>query len=81
MNLLKLGTLYELLALLFTYLCISSLFGSNRNSFVMFQSYSASVESIFAVEVSTCPTIAEIKKLPNKVLLWCGKLKLIGGCL
>lgn len=36
------------------------------------QSYSASVENIYAIESSACP-YDEIKKLPNKVLLWCGR--------
>ncbi|XP_060197046.1 protein ADP-ribosyltransferase PARP3-like isoform X3 [Lycium barbarum] len=35
-------------------------------------SYGASVENIFAVELSACPSLDEIKKLPNKALLWCG---------
>ncbi|OIT08015.1 PREDICTED: poly [ADP-ribose] polymerase 3 [Nicotiana attenuata] len=35
-------------------------------------SYGVSVENIFAVEVSACPSLDDIKKLPNKVLLWCG---------
>uniref|UniRef100_A0A1S4AKM5 Poly [ADP-ribose] polymerase n=1 Tax=Nicotiana tabacum TaxID=4097 RepID=A0A1S4AKM5_TOBAC len=35
-------------------------------------SYGVSVENIFAVEVSSCPSLDDIKKLPNKVLLWCG---------
>ncbi|KAK1354600.1 Poly [ADP-ribose] polymerase [Heracleum sosnowskyi] len=35
-------------------------------------SYTASVENVFAVEVSACPSLEEIKKLPNKVMLWCG---------
>ncbi|KAJ6817198.1 poly [ADP-ribose] polymerase 3-like [Iris pallida] len=35
-------------------------------------SYGVSVENIFAVEPSACPSYDEIKKLPNKVLLWCG---------
>ncbi|CAN4119488.1 unnamed protein product [Withania somnifera] len=35
-------------------------------------SYDVSVENIFAVEASACPSIDDIKKLPNKVLLWCG---------
>ncbi|XP_031400623.1 protein ADP-ribosyltransferase PARP3 isoform X2 [Punica granatum] len=35
-------------------------------------SYGASVENIFAVESSAAPSYEEIKKLPNKVLLWCG---------
>ncbi|KAJ9177939.1 hypothetical protein P3X46_009865 [Hevea brasiliensis] len=34
--------------------------------------YGVSVENIFAVEPSACPSMDEIKKLPNKVLLWCG---------
>ncbi|KAG6763064.1 hypothetical protein POTOM_033596 [Populus tomentosa] len=34
--------------------------------------YGVSVENIFAVEPSACPSLDEIKKLPNKVLLWCG---------
>ncbi|KAM3398092.1 hypothetical protein P3S68_001606 [Capsicum galapagoense] len=34
--------------------------------------YGVSVENIFAVEVSACPSLDEIKKLQNKVLLWCG---------
>lgn len=37
------------------------------------QSYGVSVENVFAVELSACPSYDEIKKLPNKVLLWCGK--------
>ncbi|KAL8245421.1 hypothetical protein R6Q59_011679 [Mikania micrantha] len=36
-------------------------------------SYGVSVENIFQVEVSAGPSYNEIKKLPNKVLLWCGK--------
>jgi poly [ADP-ribose] polymerase len=32
-----------------------------------------SVENIFAVESSACPSYEDIVKLPNKVLLWCGK--------
>ncbi|MCD7468821.1 hypothetical protein HAX54_007319 [Datura stramonium] len=35
-------------------------------------SYGLSVENIFAVEASACPSLDDIKKLPNKVLLWCG---------
>ncbi|GJU79145.1 putative poly [ADP-ribose] polymerase 3 [Tanacetum coccineum] len=35
-------------------------------------SYGISVENIFEVEVSAGPSYAEIKKMPNKVLLWCG---------
>ncbi|XP_049379840.1 protein ADP-ribosyltransferase PARP3-like [Solanum stenotomum] len=35
-------------------------------------SYGVSVENIFAVEASACPSLDDIKKLPNKVLLWCG---------
>ncbi|KAM7522518.1 hypothetical protein LguiA_012420 [Lonicera macranthoides] len=35
-------------------------------------SYGVSVENVFAVELSACPSYDEIKKLPNKVLLWCG---------
>ncbi|KAF7121355.1 hypothetical protein RHSIM_Rhsim13G0110500 [Rhododendron simsii] len=35
-------------------------------------SYGASVENILAVESSACPSFEEIKKQPNKVLLWCG---------
>ncbi|CAA6660681.1 unnamed protein product [Spirodela intermedia] len=31
-----------------------------------------SVENIFAVESSGCPSYDEMKKLPNKMLLWCG---------
>lgn len=33
-----------------------------------------SVEDIFAVASSACPSLEEIKKLPNRTLLWCGKL-------
>lgn len=33
-----------------------------------------SVDNIFVVESKACPPLDEIKKLPNKVLLWCGKL-------
>ena len=32
-----------------------------------------SVDNIFAVETNAHPSYDEIKKLPNKVLLWCGK--------
>ncbi|XP_016488915.1 protein ADP-ribosyltransferase PARP3-like [Nicotiana tabacum] len=35
-------------------------------------SYGVSVENIFSVEVGACPSLDDIKKLPNKVLLWCG---------
>ncbi|XP_057482923.1 protein ADP-ribosyltransferase PARP3 isoform X2 [Actinidia eriantha] len=35
-------------------------------------SYGVSVENIVEVEPSACPSYDEIKKLPNKVLLWCG---------
>ncbi|CAI9105611.1 OLC1v1004573C1 [Oldenlandia corymbosa var. corymbosa] len=35
-------------------------------------SYGVSVERIFAVELSASPSLEEIKKQPNKVLLWCG---------
>lgn len=31
-----------------------------------------SVDRIYAVESSAFPSYDEIKKLPNKVLLWCG---------
>ncbi|KAL8501172.1 hypothetical protein ACS0TY_020650 [Phlomoides rotata] len=35
-------------------------------------SYGVSIDDVFAVEVSAGPSFDEIKKLPNKVLLWCG---------
>ncbi|RAL38229.1 hypothetical protein DM860_018069 [Cuscuta australis] len=35
-------------------------------------SYGVSVENIFSVEPSACPSLNDMKKLPNKVLLWCG---------
>ncbi|PWA56584.1 poly [Artemisia annua] len=35
-------------------------------------SYGVSVENIFEVEVSAGPSYDEIKKMPNKMLLWCG---------
>ncbi|XP_052171159.1 protein ADP-ribosyltransferase PARP3 [Diospyros lotus] len=35
-------------------------------------SYGISVENVLAVEPSARPSYNEIKKLPNKVLLWCG---------
>uniref|UniRef100_A0A7N0U785 Poly [ADP-ribose] polymerase n=1 Tax=Kalanchoe fedtschenkoi TaxID=63787 RepID=A0A7N0U785_KALFE len=35
-------------------------------------SYGATLENIFAVEPSACPSLEEVKKLPNKMLLWCG---------
>ncbi|CBI28338.3 unnamed protein product, partial [Vitis vinifera] len=35
-------------------------------------SYGVSVDNIFAVEPSACPSHDEMKKLPSKVLLWCG---------
>ncbi|KAK9999574.1 hypothetical protein SO802_019177 [Lithocarpus litseifolius] len=34
--------------------------------------YGVSVDNIFAVETNAHPSYDEIKKLPNKVLLWCG---------
>ncbi|XP_010520428.1 PREDICTED: poly [ADP-ribose] polymerase 3 isoform X2 [Tarenaya hassleriana] len=34
--------------------------------------YGVSVENIFSVESDAMPSLDEIKKLPNKVLLWCG---------
>lgn len=40
---------------------------------VLFQEYGASVENVFAVESDAIPSLDDIKKLPNKVLLWCGK--------
>ncbi|KAL8151174.1 hypothetical protein V2J09_020982 [Rumex salicifolius] len=35
-------------------------------------SYGMSVENVYVVESSACPSLDEMKKLPNKVLLWCG---------
>ncbi|CAL5352611.1 unnamed protein product [Camellia sinensis] len=35
-------------------------------------SYGVSVDKIFAAELSACPSYDEIKKMPNKALLWCG---------
>ncbi|XP_075500216.1 protein ADP-ribosyltransferase PARP3 isoform X2 [Primulina tabacum] len=35
-------------------------------------SYGISIENVFSVELSACPSLEEMKKLPNKVLLWCG---------
>ncbi|XP_051113230.1 protein ADP-ribosyltransferase PARP3 isoform X2 [Andrographis paniculata] len=35
-------------------------------------SYGVSIDNVFSVELSSCPSYDEIKKLPNKVLLWCG---------
>lgn len=32
-----------------------------------------SVENVFAVESEAIPSLDDMKKLPNKVLLWCGK--------
>ncbi|POO01272.1 Poly [ADP-ribose] polymerase [Trema orientale] len=34
--------------------------------------YGVSVDNIFVVESKACASLEEIKKLPNKVLLWCG---------
>ncbi|XVF69157.1 hypothetical protein PTKIN_Ptkin11bG0058400 [Pterospermum kingtungense] len=34
--------------------------------------YGLSVENIFAVETNEGPSFDEVKKLPNKLLLWCG---------
>ncbi|KAG6779731.1 hypothetical protein POTOM_016126 [Populus tomentosa] len=39
--------------------------------------YGVSVENVFPVEPSACPPLVEIKKLPNKVLLWCGKISVL----
>ncbi|KAK6163580.1 hypothetical protein DH2020_000444 [Rehmannia glutinosa] len=35
-------------------------------------SYGVSIDDVFAVELSAGPSLDEIKRLPNKVLLWCG---------
>ncbi|KAL6537916.1 Poly [ADP-ribose] polymerase 3 [Orobanche hederae] len=35
-------------------------------------SYGATIDDVFAVELSAGPSLDEIMKLPNKVLLWCG---------
>ncbi|KAK1310120.1 putative poly [ADP-ribose] polymerase 3 [Acorus calamus] len=35
-------------------------------------SYRVSVQNVFAVESGASPSCAEMKKLPNKYLLWCG---------
>ncbi|KAG8387503.1 hypothetical protein BUALT_Bualt02G0027900 [Buddleja alternifolia] len=35
-------------------------------------SYGVTMENVFSVEVSACPSLDKIKKLPNKMLLWCG---------
>lgn len=32
------------------------------------------VDNIFSVESNASPSLDEMKKLPNKVLLWCGKV-------
>lgn len=42
------------------------------SSHIAFQSYGVSIEDVLAVELSAGPSLDEIKKLPNKVLLWCG---------
>ncbi|XP_026428891.1 putative poly [ADP-ribose] polymerase 3 [Papaver somniferum] len=34
--------------------------------------YGVTLENVFAVEPSAGPSLDDIKKLPNKVLLWCG---------
>ncbi|KAG7551519.1 Poly(ADP-ribose) polymerase catalytic domain [Arabidopsis thaliana x Arabidopsis arenosa] len=34
--------------------------------------YGVSVQNVFAVESNAIPSLDDIKKLPNKVLLWCG---------
>ncbi|CAN0900479.1 Protein ADP-ribosyltransferase PARP3 [Linum grandiflorum] len=39
--------------------------------------YGVRVEDIFAVESSASPSLEDMKKLPNKVLLWCGKLLVV----
>lgn len=40
---------------------------------VALQSYGVTIDDVFDVELSACPSLDEIKKLPNKVLLWCGE--------
>ncbi|KAL3616068.1 Poly [ADP-ribose] polymerase 3 [Castilleja foliolosa] len=35
-------------------------------------SYGVTIDDVFAVELSAGPSLDEIMKLPNKVLLWCG---------
>ncbi|KAM1310085.1 hypothetical protein ACFX2H_006697 [Malus domestica] len=39
--------------------------------------YGISVDNIFVIESSASPSLDEIKKLPNKVLLWCGKMPIL----
>ncbi|XP_021665681.2 protein ADP-ribosyltransferase PARP3 [Hevea brasiliensis] len=39
--------------------------------------YGVSVENIFAVEPSACPSVDEIKKLPKSCCMWYPKLKLV----
>lgn len=41
------------------------------------QEYGVSVQNIFVVEPSACPSYEDILKLPNKVLLWCGKKEIV----
>jgi poly [ADP-ribose] polymerase len=45
--------------------------------YLLMQDYGVSVENIFPVEPSACPPLVEIKKLPNKVVLWCGKISVL----
>ncbi|KAL9354121.1 hypothetical protein Peur_052091 [Populus x canadensis] len=48
-------------------------FEKKRLSFYpIYMDYGVAVENIFPVEPSACPPLVEIKKLPNKVVLWCG---------
>nr|XP_028945326.1 protein ADP-ribosyltransferase PARP3-like [Malus domestica] len=45
--------------------------------------YGVSVDNIFVIESSASPSLDEIKKLPNKVLLWCehGAQICLGTCI
>lgn len=42
-------------------------------TFPYVQSYGVSVENILCVETNAGPSYDDIKKMPNKVLLWCGE--------
>lgn len=42
-------------------------------SYFVMQEYGVSVDKIFVIESNAQPSLDEIKKLPNKVLLWCGE--------
>ncbi|XP_060964404.1 protein ADP-ribosyltransferase PARP3-like isoform X1 [Cannabis sativa] len=44
---------------------------SHQRVIYSLKAYGVSVGNFFVVESKACPSLEEMKKLPNKVLLWC----------